>query len=117
MKTIYTATITLEISGDINRMEPEEIPVDHCDVDDNTFYPLAFTSQEELERHASALLIRTIGNLMKQYNACKLIHMDLRHPGSDLRFICRAEMTYLDADKEQQYINLSVYEDRFKVKE
>ena len=117
MKTIYTATITLEISGDPDRMEPEEIPIDHHDLDDNTVYPLAFTNREELNLHVSARLIRTIENLMKQYSDCKLTKIEFRYPESTERFICEAEMTYLDADKNKHYINLSVYEDRFKVKE
>lgn len=117
MKTVYTATIYLEISGDPDRMEPEEIPIDHCDLDDNKVYPLAFTSREELNRHVAAQLIRTIEDLMEQYRDCKLTKIDFRYPESTERLICEAEMTYLDTDRNKQYIYLNVYEEQFKVKE
>lgn len=117
MKTIYTATITLDISGDINRMTPEEITLDHCDVDDNIIYQLAFTCREELDRHVAKQLIREIENLMDLYDGCKLIKIYFREPESTVRSICEAEMTYLDADKNTQYIRLSGCEEAFKVKE
>lgn len=116
MKTIYTATINLEISGDINRMEPEEIPIGHCDENDNnTFYSLAFTSRDELDRYVAKRLIQEIEILIGQYYDCKLTEVRFRNPEFTGRFICDAEMTYLDADKNQQYIRLNVYENRFKV--
>lgn len=118
MKTIYTATINLEISGDPNRMEPEEIPIGHCDEDDNnTFYPLAFTSREELDRYVAKRLIQEIEILIGQYDDCKLTKVRFRDPEFTGRFICDAKMTYLNADKETNYIYLNVYEKQFKVKE
>lgn len=118
MKTVYTATINLEISGDPCRAEPEEIPIGHCDEDDNnTFYSLAFTSREELDRYVAKRLIQEIEILIGQYDDCKLTNVRFRDPKFTGRFICEAEMTYLNADKEKQYINLSAYEKQFKVKE
>lgn len=117
MKTVYTATINLEVSGDINRMAPEKIKIDHCDAEDNTFYPLAFTNREELDRYVSERLIREIMTLMKQYRDCKLTKLDFRKIGSSDKYICNAAMTHYDQDGELQFIDISVYEEAFKVKE